>query len=213
MIDTHIHIDGEEFKEDLAEVVQRAKDAGCEMMFVPAINLESLTTVPEVCSQYPDFMFPMMGLHPEDVKEDWQEVLAKMKEAWPAKLEKEAGFVFGPWGYYVAMAVVEKVTGEPFDAVMRREFLDPLGLQDTVFMPSPEQMDRMAPDIPPYKWLTVPYDSKERRAAPDCGLFSTKADLEKFARALLSDERMDSYTVEVRKRDEERARRALRTTA
>lgn len=79
MIDTHIHIDGEEFKEDLAEVVQRAKDAGCEMMFVPAINLESLTTVPEVCSQYPGFMFPMMGLHPEDVKEDWQEVLAKMR--------------------------------------------------------------------------------------------------------------------------------------
>ena len=80
MIDTHIHIDGEEFKEDLAEVVQRAKDAGCEMMFVPAINLESLTTVPEVCSQYPGFMFPMMGLHPEDVKEDWQEVLEKMRQ-------------------------------------------------------------------------------------------------------------------------------------
>lgn len=80
MIDTHIHIDGEEFKEDLAEVVQRAKDAGCEMMFVPAINLESLTTVPEVCSQYPDFMFPMMGLHPEDVKEDWQDVLEKMRQ-------------------------------------------------------------------------------------------------------------------------------------
>jgi len=80
MIDTHIHIDGEEFKDDLADVVQRAKDAGCEMMLVPAINLESLTTVPVVCAQYPDFMFPMMGLHPEDVKEDWQDVLAKMKD-------------------------------------------------------------------------------------------------------------------------------------
>lgn len=80
MIDTHIHIDGEEFKEDLAEVVQRAKDAGCEMMFVPAINLESIKTVPEVCAQYHGFMFPMMGLHPEDVKEDWQEVLEQMKQ-------------------------------------------------------------------------------------------------------------------------------------
>lgn len=85
MIDTHIHIDGEEFKEDLAEVVQRAKDAGCEMMFVPAINLDSLKTVPEVCAQYPGFMFPMMGLHPEDVKEDWQEVLAKMKQELTSK--------------------------------------------------------------------------------------------------------------------------------
>lgn len=115
------------------------------------------------------------------------EVLAKMKAAWPAKSEKEPGFVFGPWGYCVAAAVVEKVTGEPFDVVMRREFLDPLGLHDTVFIPSPEQMDRMAPDIPPYKWLTVPYDSKERRAAPDCGLFSTKDDLERFGRWLLAD--------------------------
>ena len=79
MIDTHIHIDGEEFREDLAEVVKRAKDAGCEMMLVPAINLESIKTVPEVCRQFPDFMRPMMGLHPEDVKADWQEVLQKIK--------------------------------------------------------------------------------------------------------------------------------------
>ncbi len=90
MIDTHIHIDGEEFKEDLEEVVQRAKDADCEMMLVPAINLESLTTVPEVCSQYPGFMYPMMGLHPEDVKEDWQEVLAKMK---PLLTSPQGGFI------------------------------------------------------------------------------------------------------------------------
>ncbi len=79
MIDTHIHIDGEEFAEDLCEVVARAKEAGCEMMFVPAINLQSITDVPRVCNQFPDFMKPMMGLHPEDVKEDWREVLAQMK--------------------------------------------------------------------------------------------------------------------------------------
>ena len=35
----------------------------------------------------------------------------------------------------------------------------------------------------------------------------------KLQEELLSDERMDNYTIEVRKRDEERARRALRTTA
>lgn len=79
MIDTHIHIDGEEFAEDISEVVSRAKEAGCEMMLVPAINLQSLTDIPRVCSQFPDFMKPMIGLHPEDVKEDWQQVLAKMR--------------------------------------------------------------------------------------------------------------------------------------
>ena len=80
MIDTHIHIDGEEFQSDFPEVIARAKEAGCEMMFLPAINLDSLRTVPETCAKYPDFIFPMMGLHPEDVKEDWQDVLAQMKD-------------------------------------------------------------------------------------------------------------------------------------
>ena len=115
------------------------------------------------------------------------EVLAKMKAEWPAKTEREPGFAFGPWGYYVAAAVVEKVTGEPFDAVMRRELLDPLGMADTVFLPSREQMTRLASDIPPYKWLTVPYDAAARRPAPDCGLLSTRDDLEKFGRALLAE--------------------------
>ena len=79
MIDTHTHLDGEEFRDDLPEVIQRAKDAGVEAVFVPAINLASVETVLSVCRQYRDYAYPMIGLHPEDVREDWSEVLAKMK--------------------------------------------------------------------------------------------------------------------------------------
>jgi len=81
--------------------------------------------------------------------------------------------------------IVEKVTGEPFDVVLRREILEPLDMADTVFIPSPEQMRRVAKDILPYPWLTVPYDAPNRRAVPDCGLFSTRTDLEAFARWVL----------------------------
>lgn len=78
MIDTHSHIDGEEFAEDLDEVVQRARDAGVEKLFVPAINLEGLPHLVEVCDAYPGYLYPMIGLHPEEVKEDYQAVLDKM---------------------------------------------------------------------------------------------------------------------------------------
>lgn len=78
-IDTHTHLDGEEFREDLPEVVKRAQEAGVSKVFVPAIDLPSVQTVMEVCRQYPGYAYPMIGLHPEEVKSDWQQVLSEMK--------------------------------------------------------------------------------------------------------------------------------------
>lgn len=78
-IDTHTHLDGEEFREDLPEVVKSAQEAGVSKVFVPAIDLPSVKTVMEVCRQYPGYAYPMIGLHPEEVKSDWQQVLSGMK--------------------------------------------------------------------------------------------------------------------------------------
>ena len=77
-IDTHIHIDGVEFDSDRSLVVERARKAGVLKMFVPAINMDSLQKVEEMARLFPNFAFPMIGLHPEDVKEDYKEVLDKM---------------------------------------------------------------------------------------------------------------------------------------
>lgn len=79
MIDTHSHIDGEEFDEDRDLAIERAKEAGIEKIFVPAIDLSSIFSVLETCNRYPGYAYPMIGLHPEEVKEDWCEVLAKMR--------------------------------------------------------------------------------------------------------------------------------------
>ena len=79
-IDTHIHIDGEEFKDDLDEVVARAKEAGAIQLFVPGINYDSIASMKAVCERFPDFIRPMIGLHPEDVKEDYKDVLGKMHQ-------------------------------------------------------------------------------------------------------------------------------------
>lgn len=78
-IDTHTHLDGQEFDTDRDEVVARAKAAGVSKVFIPAINLPSVDTVLAVCSRYPGYAYPMIGLHPEDVRADWQDVLSQMK--------------------------------------------------------------------------------------------------------------------------------------
>lgn len=78
-IDTHCHLDGEEFAEDRDAVVQRAREAGCTHIFLPAIDAASCQTVLDVCAQYPDFCRPMLGLHPEEVRADWREQLSTIK--------------------------------------------------------------------------------------------------------------------------------------
>ena len=75
-IDTHCHLDGEEFNGDRLEVMQRAREAGCKAIFLPAIDLPSSERILQLCQQHPDFLFPMIGLHPEEVRADWREQLA-----------------------------------------------------------------------------------------------------------------------------------------
>ena len=79
-IDSHIHIDGPEFDEDRQEVIQRAREAGVCAMLVPAIDLASLDKVVGVCRQNPGYAYPMVGLHPEEVRADYASVLERMKK-------------------------------------------------------------------------------------------------------------------------------------
>ena len=78
-VDTHAHLDGEEFKDDLPEVIARAQTAGVGKIFVPAIDLAHFPDVMRVSRSYPNVVYPMIGLHPEEVREDWEKVLEEMK--------------------------------------------------------------------------------------------------------------------------------------
>lgn len=78
-IDTHCHLDGEEFAEDRDEVVARSREAGVGKVLIPAIDLNSCQTVLDTCARYPGYCYPMLGLHPEEVRQDWRDVLSKIK--------------------------------------------------------------------------------------------------------------------------------------
>ena len=67
MIDTHSHIDAEEFQDDVEQVILRAKEAGVEKILIPNINADTVEPVLDLCRRHPGILFPMMGLHPEDV--------------------------------------------------------------------------------------------------------------------------------------------------
>lgn len=77
--DTHTHLDGDEFKADLPDVIRRAKEQGVGRVFIPAIDLKSVDSVVAVCRQFPGYAYPMIGLHPEEVKADWKDQLDKIK--------------------------------------------------------------------------------------------------------------------------------------
>lgn len=82
-VDTHTHIDGEEYAEDREAVIARAHEAGISKLFVPAIDLPSSQRILRLCEQYPDVLYPMVGLHPEEVRADYQEVLAEIHALLP----------------------------------------------------------------------------------------------------------------------------------
>ena len=79
-IDTHTHLDGEEFDADRDLVIERAQEAGVSKVFVPAIDMKSVKTVLDTCQRYPGYAYPMIGLHPEEVRADWSSVLDEMHQ-------------------------------------------------------------------------------------------------------------------------------------
>lgn len=80
LIDTHSHLFLEEFSDDLPQVMQRAREAGVSHVFMPNIDSSTIDALLAVCSQYPGYCYPMVGLHPTSVNEMYEKELALVKE-------------------------------------------------------------------------------------------------------------------------------------
>jgi len=71
LIDTHTHLYLPEFDSDRDETVNRAVSCGVTKMLMPNIDVGSVNRMISAAARYPGMCFPMLGLHPTSVKEDY----------------------------------------------------------------------------------------------------------------------------------------------
>lgn len=119
---------------------------------------------------------------------------AAIAAAEPLLFEPGTKWKYSNTGINVAVAVIEKVTGERIEDHLRRVIFDPLGMKDTTFKPNAEQQSRLATIYSvttgtvcrarDYGPLPKPYDSADRFPSGGAGLFSTAQDLIEFYRML-----------------------------
>ena len=76
MIDTHAHIDDPQYAEELDAFIAQQKAGGVEAILVPGVDMENIAAVQDVCKRFPGFLFPAIGLHPENIGADWESQLS-----------------------------------------------------------------------------------------------------------------------------------------
>ncbi len=82
LIDTHTHTYLDEYfkKEENTAIVQRAKDSGLYAAILPNIDSTSVPKLITLTEEFPDFYYPMMGLHPTSVTDKWEDELQQIRE-------------------------------------------------------------------------------------------------------------------------------------
>ncbi len=100
-------------------------------------------------------------------------------------------------GINTAGRIIEVVSGMPYEVFVEKRLTAPLGMIDTTFWPSGEQLKRLAKSYKPnaakndLEELTVgqlryPLDDRTRQPMPAGGLFSTASDVGRFCQMILN---------------------------
>lgn len=109
--------------------------------------------------------------------------------------EPGEGYAYNGIGFSVMGAILEKITGRKVADLMKERIFDPLGMTDTTFYPTPEQMARAAvvyqypkdgskPKRVGFGRFSEPLDNPARTPLLAGGLFSTAGDYLKFEQML-----------------------------
>lgn len=94
LTDTHIHLYAAEYGEETDQLIHAAREAGVQCFLLPNIDSSSLEGLHKLAETYPGICYPMMGLHPCYVKENYREELDKVT----ALLEKGSYIAVGEIG-------------------------------------------------------------------------------------------------------------------
>ncbi|MDW0111367.1 TatD family hydrolase [Sporosarcina aquimarina] len=79
LIDTHVHLNADQYEEDVEQVIQRALDAGVERMVVVGFDRPTIIKAMELADQY-SFIYAVVGWHPVDAIDCMEEDLKWIEE-------------------------------------------------------------------------------------------------------------------------------------
>ncbi len=124
----------------------------------------------------------------------------------PLDFEPGQRYQYANAGINTAGRIIEVVTKMPYEDYLQQRLFDPLGMPDTTFWLTKEQLTRLAKSYKPgpnrtgleettIGQLTYPLDNRNRQPMPAGGLFSTAADLAKFCRMMLGDGILDGRRI------------------
>ena len=94
LTDTHAHLYSEQFQEDIDAIISRCIGKKISRIFLPNIDTKSIEPMLALCKKYPKNIFPMMGLHPCSVKENYLSELNIIKQ----QLDKNTYYAIGEIG-------------------------------------------------------------------------------------------------------------------
>ncbi len=143
------------------------------------------------------------GLVADTAVEDWKRgIETGMTQLAAHKMAAQPGekFLYSDAGFIVLGEIVRRVSGSDFAAFAKREIWEPLGMTETMFLPSAELKKRAAPTEQRDGAFMIG-DVHDPRAfalggvAGHAGLFSTAADLSRFARAMLGRGELDGHRI------------------
>ncbi|RLD76894.1 MAG: hydrolase TatD [Bacteroidetes bacterium] len=84
LVDTHTHLFLEQFDEDRPEVIEESVKEGVQKLFIPNIDSSTTGKVVKMGKDYPGICYPIIGLHPTSVKENYRDELEDV-EHWIIK--------------------------------------------------------------------------------------------------------------------------------
>jgi TatD DNase family protein len=108
LVDSHTHLYLEEFDIDRNEIISKAIDSGVKYLFLPNVDSDTVVPMLNVSKVFPKNCFPMIGLHPTSVNENFKMEFSKINE-W---VGKEKFFAIGEIGidlYWDKTFLVEQI--------------------------------------------------------------------------------------------------------
>jgi len=123
------------------------------------------------------------------------EILAQLCREKP-RFDPGSAFAYSSTGIIALGCVIERVTGVTFDELCTTKIFRPLEMHDTSFRPAADKLRRVAPTSSPSRGQVDDTVAREAgNVAAHASLFSTTADLARFARMMLNLGELDGERV------------------